>query len=269
MILLCWNRDNENSWPLEDYEEARQTTDEGWVWSSTWSVGNRINIPIGSECFLLVQGQKHPRGLVAYGITTSLPELDTHYADPEKETRYVDIDWQEMLELDDVIPVQILSHELAEIPWATGGIRSSGFPVKPEYQEKLIDIWTHYSGEDEEREPGEVDVRDFFEGGVRTITVNRYERDPRARRACLAHYGSTCFVCGVDLVKIYGKTLGQTAIHVHHIKPMATRVNKPYIIDPVKDLIPLCPNCHNVIHKTAPVMTPKALRKQVRTLGRK
>jgi 5-methylcytosine-specific restriction protein A len=207
--------------------------------------------------------------VVAYGITRSKPKLGPHYADPKKKTHYVNVDWQEMLPLDDVIPVQILDRELPEIPWATGGIRSSGFTIKPEYQERLSDIWVHYSGEGEGREPGEVDAKDFFEGGVRTITVNRYERDPRARNACLSHYGSTCFVCDVDLVKIYGKTLGQAAIHVHHVKPMATRGSKPYIIDPIKDLIPLCPNCHNVIHKTAPIMTPKALKKQLQTLGRK
>lgn len=263
MILLCWNRDQGDTWPLGDYEDVRKTCERGEVTEGTWSVGNRVNISIGTECFLLIQGAKYPRGIVAQGITTSEPWEDEHYADPERTTNYVDIQWNSLLPIDDLIPVAILDRELPQIPWASGGIRGSGFRIRPEFQERLRGIWAQFSGEDEEQEPGEMAGGEYIEGGVRTIVVNRYERDPNARRACLAHHGYICFACDVDLSKIYGKEYGNRAIHVHHIEPMATRNGETYIVDPIKDLIPLCPNCHNVIHKTNPVRTPEQFREHI------
>jgi hypothetical protein len=76
MILLCWNRDNENSWPLEDYEEARQTTDDGWVWSSTWSVGNRINIQLIRSAF----SSSKDRSTYAEWSHTELPDPNPNSA---------------------------------------------------------------------------------------------------------------------------------------------------------------------------------------------
>ncbi|WP_238091261.1 HNH endonuclease [Photobacterium leiognathi] len=85
----------------------------------------------------------------------------------------------------------------------------------------------------------------FIEGSV---TVNRYERDPAARAACIEHYGCYCQVCGFDFLKVYG-ALGLGYIEVHHIKPLH-EIKSAYIVDPIKDLIPLCANCHSMIHRS-------------------
>ncbi len=90
----------------------------------------------------------------------------------------------------------------------------------------------------------------FAEGNVQRIVVNRYERDLRARNACISRHGTICSVCGFDFAKIYGEVMvGFT--HVHHLKPLAT-VGEGYQIDPVCDLRPVCPNCHAVIHRREP-----------------
>lgn len=34
---------------------------------------------------------------------------------------------------------------------------------------------------------------------------------------------------------------------MHHVRPLA-EVNEEYEIDPMKDLVPLCPNCHLAVH---------------------
>jgi hypothetical protein len=85
------------------------------------------------------------------------------------------------------------------------------------------------------------------EGSVQQILVNRYERDPRARTACIAHYGSTCVICRFNFGIVYG-SLAETIIHVHHLKPLA-EIGREYRVDPVADLRPVCPNCHAVIHQ--------------------
>jgi predicted HNH restriction endonuclease len=86
----------------------------------------------------------------------------------------------------------------------------------------------------------------FREGRAKQILVNAYERDRAARAACIAHYSCVCQVCGFDFAQKYG-SLGQGFIHVHHVVPLAT-VAKEYEVDPISDLIPVCPNCHAMLH---------------------
>ena len=59
--------------------------------------------------------------------------------------------------------------------------------------------------------------------------------------------------CGIDLAEKYGEK-GEKFIHVHHLKPVS-EVGAQYEVDPIKDLIPVCPNCHAMIHRRAPPYT--------------
>jgi hypothetical protein len=86
----------------------------------------------------------------------------------------------------------------------------------------------------------------LLEGAVRTVTINAYERNPEARRRCVAHYGPTCVACGFNFAAVYG-SLADGYIQVHHIKPLS-EIGEEYEVDPVADLRPVCPNCHAVIH---------------------
>jgi 5-methylcytosine-specific restriction protein A len=70
------------------------------------------------------------------------------------------------------------------------------------------------------------------QGARHTVTVNAFERNPKARQACIDHYGYLCSVCGFDFEAIYGER-GKNFIHVHHIIPIAT-IAKEYIVDPIK-----------------------------------
>ena len=96
----------------------------------------------------------------------------------------------------------------------------------------------------------------IVEGAKRTITVNSYERDPRAKKKCKEYYLKkdgriTCQVCGFDFGKVYGPEY-DNMIHVHHIVPVS-EIGEEYEVDPVKDLIPVCPNCHMVLHAGAEI----------------
>ena len=53
------------------------------------------------------------------------------------------------------------------------------------------------------------------------------------------------------------KSMDQKAaglIHVHHCKPLS-EIQEGYEVDPIKHLIPICPNCHAVIHRRKPPYT--------------
>lgn len=92
----------------------------------------------------------------------------------------------------------------------------------------------------------DADKWDLYEGAKKQITVNRYERDPTARKKCLQKYGYKCSVCGFDFKTAYGK-IGTDYIHVHHLKPL-NEIKKEYKINPINDLRPVCPNCHSMLH---------------------
>lgn len=101
------------------------------------------------------------------------------------------------------------------------------------------------------------------EGAKKTITVNVYERNPTARATCIAKYGCKCYVCDLDFGTYYGE-FASGFIHVHHIVPIS-QIGEEYEVNPETDLIPLCPNCHAVIHmklKLDPTYTIEDLKKE-------
>ena len=55
------------------------------------------------------------------------------------------------------------------------------------------------------------------------------------------------FICGFDFEKTYGE-IGKGFIHVHHIVPVS-EIGESYRVDYEKDLIPVCPNCHAMLHR--------------------
>jgi 5-methylcytosine-specific restriction protein A len=87
----------------------------------------------------------------------------------------------------------------------------------------------------------------FKEGRNRQISINRYERSADARKKCIEHHGTSCAVCGLSFKDKYG-SLGNGFIHVHHIIPIS-EIGGEYNINPINDLMPVCPNCHAMLHK--------------------
>lgn len=98
----------------------------------------------------------------------------------------------------------------------------------------------------------------YAEGVKKQVTVNSYERDPRARQACIDHHGTSCKCCSFDFEKVYGEH-GKGFIHVHHIKPLHT-VGEDYVVNPITDMVPLCPNCHAMIHRSSEVLSVENLK---------
>jgi 5-methylcytosine-specific restriction protein A len=86
------------------------------------------------------------------------------------------------------------------------------------------------------------------EGKRSSVLVNRYERSVRGRTECIEIYGVNCAVCDMNFEAVYGKHLGQNFIHVHHINPLAS-IKSEYFLNPEKDLRPVCPNCHAMLHR--------------------
>lgn len=127
-------------------------------------------------------------------------------------------------------------------PWATGffGMSLSLLPLE-EIQEKIS--------------VGETEGADYY-----TI-VKKYERSRINRAACIEINGTDCKICGFNFKEHYGN-LGEGYIHIHHVVPIS-QLGKDYLINPATDLIPLCPNCHAMIHKTYPPLTLPEMKKNI------
>lgn len=127
---------------------------------------------------------------------------------------------------------------------------------------KLIRIDNSWYASDQShstRLPEEVDPKEVFkEGASKTVLVNQYERSSVAKLKCLAHHGYKCAVCAFDFERTYGE-IGKNYIHVHHIIPIS-EIGKEYELNPITDLIPVCPNCHSMIHITRPALSINQLR---------
>jgi 5-methylcytosine-specific restriction protein A len=96
------------------------------------------------------------------------------------------------------------------------------------------------------------------EGAKIRIEVNRYERSAFNRATCIEIHGYICKACGFDFSKVYGD-LGKKFIHVHHVTPIS-RICEGYVIDPANDLVPLCPNCHAMVHRRSPPLAIEELK---------
>lgn len=115
--------------------------------------------------------------------------------------------------------------------------------------------------------PKDVDPKRVPAGEWKTFTGNSYERSPEARATCLHYYGYRCQGCGYKMSELYGE-VAERIIHVHHLKPVS-KLPPGYEIDPINELVPLCPNCHTVVHARKQPLTIKQLKRALMTPRKK
>lgn len=102
----------------------------------------------------------------------------------------------------------------------------------------------------------------YAEGKAYLVESTRYERNPLNRRLCVASKGYTCSICGFNFSVTYGD-IGSGFIEVHHIEPLFM-MEKERAINPITDLIPVCSNCHSMLHRKKPPFLPDELRDKIK-----
>lgn len=115
---------------------------------------------------------------------------------------------------------------------------------------------------EEEEDIQDPETRGYPEGAVNTIKVNRFERDRRNRAAAIAIHGSACLACGLEMKERYGG-VAEGFIEIHHVTPVS-EIGVNYVIDPAKDLVPLCPNCHAIAHRRTPPFSVEEIRQLIK-----
>ncbi len=102
----------------------------------------------------------------------------------------------------------------------------------------------------------------YVEGAKKQITVNSYERNREARNKAIEIHGLNCVVCNINFENIYGE-IGIGFIHVHHVIPLH-KIDNTYQVNPEEDLVPVCPNCHAMLHRSNNPPTIEQLKDAVR-----
>ena len=94
------------------------------------------------------------------------------------------------------------------------------------------------------------------EGGPIITTSKTYKRSQRLRNAAMDHFSHNgvieCDCCGFEFRDFYGDRFGKPCIEIHHLKPIFqySGISVSQTIDAaLRNLLPVRPNCHRVIHK--------------------
>ena len=258
--LLTWNP---RRWAWDDFDEVYRSAREVGYLDSRWSCGVTRRIKTGDRVFLLRQGPE-PKGIFAAGAVTSEPFEEEHFTDEGKTAWYIETRFDVVLRPEsEILPRSALARgKLREVFWNT---QASGMSIPPEAAAELETVWSAHLeslGLQTFRGGDEIVAEErFWEGAMRRVTVNAYERDPGARAVCIEHYGPLCSICGFDFEATFGA--GTKGIHVHHLRPLS-EIREGYIVDPIADLRPVCPNCHIVIHSRSPALTLQEVKERRR-----
>ncbi len=265
--LLTWNPAR---WDWRNLQQDIQTVERQGYFSDSWSSGVTKRIVFGDRVFLMKLGAK-PRGIFASGWATSKKVYEGRHWDKEAQAQgktayYIGVDFDTILD-----PAKsIFSRErlddgiYSKMRWEP---QASGVTIPEDVATKLEYDWACFL---ERRVPPstanlteEVNVATtFYEGAVEHVTVNSYERSVEARSICIQRQGLDCSICGFNFEKTYGG-IGAGFIHVHHLKPLA-EIKKGYKLDPLKELRPVCPNCHAMLHQRKPAYSIEELRAIIR-----
>jgi 5-methylcytosine-specific restriction protein A len=235
-IILGWNPDRRTQW---NYPAAVDRVAATGLHVERWDVGRHRSIPEGTEAWLLLQS-RHGRGLIGHGVVVS---EQAEPPVPGSATVDVTVAFDVLLPLGEQIAVDVLQSAAPGVPW--NGLRGSGRALDRAAEAQIRALWREF-GPAPGPDPTRPVSGTYPAGALIRVQANRYEQDPDARRACIAHHGTNCAACGFSFELTYGG-LGRDFIDVHHLVPVS-RLGSGYELDPITDLVPLCPNCHAMAH---------------------
>lgn len=263
-FLFLWNP---NLWDWMDIEETIDHLRNVGSVLRRWSCGNSKKIKKGDRVFLVRVG-KEPRGIMGSGYAKSSYYVAPHWDGTKgKTSNYIDIEFDVLINpekhaLFDKESLEMLDPNNLQ-QWFP---QQSGISIKSEIIESLETNWFNFITSRKHIGNGFIsnDVTNdlsesYVEGKSKEITQTQYERNPQARKICLKIHGYSCQICNFNFEHAFGE-IGRGFIHVHHIRSISDLGGKEYGVDPKNDLIPVCPNCHAMIHSKRPAFTIEEMK---------
>lgn len=260
-FLITWNP---RKFRWSELPAALEELAANGTFEMGWSVGNRTDLPVGSRMYLMRLGEE-PKGLVGSGWSMTLPMTMSHWSEEQaalgRTAQSVTVEFDSLSE-DPVLPLsELLDGDLR--PFRSWTPQAGGVEIPPSIARVLDASWQRkLNGGLSQPSTSTASIALYPEGAMRSTWVNSYERHPQARRACIKHHGTSCAVCDFSFEEAYGPEFSGL-IHVHHLRPLS-ELGQSYQIDPIVDLVPLCPNCHAAIHWKQLASTVEELREKLR-----
>lgn len=251
-IILGWNPDRTDQGPGDagpgHHVQAAPALRQPWQGRSYAAVVDEVTsrglsvqpwtvpggVPAGTDVWLVLEGTS-VRGLAGHGVVVGT------VFDDDAEQQLVAFD--ALLPLGDQVPADVLTASVTGFAQQSTGAKYAD--LMPGDELNIRDVWVRF-GPGQGPDPTLPAPGTYPGTAVVHVAVNRYERDPEARRACIAHRGNNCAACGFSFDVVYGE-IGADFIQVHHTVP-ASQLGTSYELDPLTDLVPLCANCHAMAH---------------------
>jgi 5-methylcytosine-specific restriction protein A len=211
--------------------------------------------PLGADAWLMFEGTT-VRGLAGHGVVVSGNTVAGNNTVASRDTGQQLIAFDALLPLGDQVPAEVLSEAAAGFGAAPGFEAATGLErhnagtrsleLAPGDEAIIRGLWARF-GPGQGPDPTLPAPGTYPGNAVVHVPANRYERDPEARRACIAQRGTSCAACGFSFEVAYGE-IGADFIDVHHTVP-ESQLGSTYQLDPLTDLVPLCANCHAMAHR--------------------
>lgn len=245
-FLYIWNP---NRWAWDDISYAINSVSEKNPYEIEWSSGNRKKgISIDDVFFMMRLGQE-PKGIIGCGYIISKPKNVEHWDQSEAEKGHKAFKTNLRFMAISEKPIISISELVKRYPSVTWTPQQSGIALDSQI---AFDLFEEIKNSKLYGFQNNTESRDntYTEGEISTVTSKNYDRSPRARQACIDHFGYNCSVCDFSFIEAYGHKF----IEVHHLK-MISESSGEYIINPIIDLRPVCANCHRVIHSQNPPLS--------------
>lgn len=263
--LFSWVPDPDR-WNWEDLRSFRKQWRSNSDLTEDWSCGRNKSIPINARFYIVKQGGP-PRGIFASGITASRsrPRQSGGY--------YNDLAFDTFLdpEAEGVLSVERL-RDLSKTIWHN---QMSGVGLTPDIAVPLEKRWQAFLRRlrvTPLRIPLRLPIEPLFtfsrEGRRRLAKHYVGERNPAIvkakKRLVFAEHGCLkCEVCDFDFYEMYGDQ-GEGVCDCHHQVAISRGERRTQL----HELHIVCPNCHRMLHNSAPMLTIANLRNAIRRQSR-
>ena len=248
--LYAWNP---RRWNWKDLQEGIAYVNNDERYDRPWRCRTR-KIAVGDLFFLMRLGLE-PKGIIGCGYVSSTAYERPHW-DPGKNAKGIKISYTDLfftvLSENPIIHLEELNYKFPNYNWTP---QSSGMIIPDGIEYELSSIIQNDNKNRFSKQTKQ--FRRYREGKPRIINYKTYDRSLPARQECIGYYGYDCSVCGFNFEAIFGD-LGKNYIEVHHLKQIAD-IGEEYRIEPIKDLRPVCANCHRMLHKQRPALSIEEL----------
>ena len=237
MYLLTWNPEK---WPWKEMEEEIIKIKTDGSVTTWWNC--RSKKPQSSDLFFIMMVGTKKNGIFCSGIVDTLEKnVFSEFSKKITNILYGKINVLLDPNTDNILGVKELNEKFPQQKrWEP---QQSGIEINETIQDEFESYWINFLRTKKEFKNLK---KEHIEGSIQKKLFTYRERNGEARDKCIEHYGYTCQICKKSMAEIYGD-IGKDYIHVHHIDFLSNTSEK-HKVDPIKDLIPVCPNCHSMLH---------------------